>query len=285
MYDICAIAHITKDINTTPNEVKEMPGGTAFYFGLALQNLSINYKLITKLAKTDFHLLAQLNKSNVHAIPSVTSHFYENIYHDYSDHREQKVHSLAEPFNLSDIPNIRAAYFHLGPLSKYDTSLELMHHLKGFGKLSIDAQGLLRDIVDEKVIPCQWEQREEGLPLIDVIKVNEYEAETLTGETEMQKAAIKLAKYGIEEVVVTLGSNGSIVYFEKVSHHIPAYEPASITDATGCGDTYMAGYLFQRSKGKSVEESGKFGAAMATLKMEDFGPFKGTEDEVMKLIG
>ncbi len=284
MYDICAIAHITKDINTTPDEIKEMPGGTAYYFSIALQKLPVQYSLITKLALDDHHLLKELDESNVITIPSSMSHFYENIYLDYTDKREQKVHSLADSFELKDIPDIRATYFHLGPLSKYDTPLELIQYLKKFGLVSIDAQGLLRDIINHEVILCQWEHKELGLPLVDVIKVNEFEAEMLSGQSDLEKAAIQLSSYGITEVVLTLGSKGSMIYSQGKFHHIPAYTPATIKDATGCGDTYMAGYLFNRSKGGSIEDSGKFGAAMATLKMEDFGPFRGTATDVTKLI-
>ncbi len=284
MYDICSIAHITKDINTTPGQIKEMPGGTAYYFSIALQKLPVQYSLITKLAETDFHLLKELAESNVIACHSSTSHFYENIYRDYSDNRQQKVHSLAEPFELADIPDITATYFHLGPLSKYDISLELMTYLKKFGQLSIDAQGLLRDIVNHEVTLCKWELMELGLPLIDVIKVNEFESEMLSGYSDLENAAIQLSKFGIAEVVLTLGSKGSMIYNEGKFNHVPAYKPTIIKDATGCGDTYMAGYLYKRSKGASIEDSGKFGAAMATLKMEDSGPFRGGEAEIMDLV-
>jgi sugar/nucleoside kinase (ribokinase family) len=54
-----------------------------------------------------------------------------------------------------------------------------------------------------------------------------------------------------------------------------------IVDATGCGDTYMGGYLYQRVKGKNIQESGEFAAAIASLKMESPGPFRGTEQDVI----
>jgi sugar/nucleoside kinase (ribokinase family) len=40
------------------------------------------------------------------------------------------------------------------------------------------------------------------------------------------------------------------------------------TDTTGCGDTYMAGYLYQRIKRATPENAVQFGAALATLKIE-----------------
>lgn len=55
-------------------------------------------------------------------------------------------------------------------------------------------------------------------------------------------------------------------------------------DATGCGDTYVTGYLYMRNKGASYEEAGCFAAAMSTLKLEASGPFNGTEEDVWNVI-
>lgn len=85
-------------------------------------------------------------------------------------------------------------------------------------------------------------------------------------------------------MLLTLGDKGSIIYTEGVFHEIPALPPADLVDATGCGDTYMAGYLYKRSRGASYQESGTFAAAMCTLKLQDKGPFSGTEEDVEKLI-
>ena len=56
------------------------------------------------------------------------------------------------------------------------------------------------------------------------------------------------------------------------------------TDTTGCGDTYMAGYLYQRIKLATPENAGQFAAAMATLKIESPGPFTGTKADVLGLL-
>ena len=46
----------------------------------------------------------------------------------------------------------------------------------------------------------------------------------------------------------------------------------------------MLGYLYMRSKGASVEESGCFAAAMSTIKLEKSGPFSGTEEQAMQIV-
>ncbi|MDE7408105.1 MAG: ribokinase, partial [Muribaculaceae bacterium] len=57
-----------------------------------------------------------------------------------------------------------------------------------------------------------------------------------------------------------------------------------VVDATGCGDTYMTGYLYMRNKGASYLESGQFAAAMCTIKLGASGPFRGTEADVRAIM-
>ena len=89
----------------------------------------------------------------------------------------------------------------------------------------------------------------------------------------------------MKEAVVTLGSYGSLILVDGHFYEIPAYAPHEIVDATGCGDTYSAGYLYCRSQGESITEAGKFAAAMCTLKLEHSGPFDRNIDEVEKVMG
>jgi sugar/nucleoside kinase (ribokinase family) len=77
---------------------------------------------------------------------------------------------------------------------------------------------------------------------------------------------------------------GSVIYSGGIFYDIPAYLPENVIDATGCGDTYMAGYLYKRSKGEGIQASGQFAAGMASLKMESPGPFTGTEQQIIDRI-
>jgi sugar/nucleoside kinase (ribokinase family) len=153
------------------------------------------------------------------------------------------------------------------------------------GKVSLDAQGYLREVKDQKVLAIDWCDKRSALEYVHTLKVNEYEMAVLTGQDDVREAARTLASWGVKEVVITLGSMGSVIYCEQTFYTIPAYIPTtSVVDATGCGDTYMAGYLYQRIKGASIQEAGEFAAAMATLKIEGSGPFTGTKDDVLTLL-
>ena len=127
--------------------------------------------------------------------------------------------------------------------------------------------------------PVDWADKLEVLKFVDVLKANEMEMKVLTGTSDVYKAARLLNSWGVKEVLLTLGSMGSVLYDGENFTMIPAFK-AEVVDATGCGDTYMAGYLYKRAKGESVEEAARFAAAMATIKIEAFGPFTGTEEDV-----
>jgi len=110
------------------------------------------------------------------------------------------------------------------------------------------------------------------------------EAEILTGMSEVNRAAIKLASYGIDEVVITLGSKGSLIYSKNRFYSIPAFPVKKMADATGCGDTYMAGYIYKRLESSGIEEAGKFASAIATLKLQKFGPYSGSKVEIDRFL-
>ena len=136
----------------------------------------------------------------------------------------------------------------------------------------------------EQVYPTDWKDKREALKYIDILKVNEHEAEVLTGFKDFKQAALQLAEWGVKEVLLTLGSLGSIIYAEGTFYKIPAYPAKNVVDATGCGDTYSMGYLYMRNKGASYEEAGCFAAALSTIKLEKSGPFSGTEEQVWDII-
>ena len=165
-----------------------------------------------------------------------------------------------------------------------DILSDVIKYLHGRGMLSVDAQGFLRYVDGVNVYPCDWDWKIEALKYTDILKVNEFEIESLTGQTDPHRAAEQLAKWGVKEVMMTFGNYGSIIFANGNYYEIPAYTPAALVDATGCGDTYAAGYLYMRSLGAGYDEAGRFAAAMSTLKLEKTGPFDRTIDDIRAIM-
>lgn len=288
MNDICCIGHITLDKIVTPKQTTYMPGGTSYYFSHGIKHLKDkdNYKLVTALAPSEYKAVEEMRSAGiqVEVLPSKKTVYFENVYGENQDNRTQRVLAKADPFTVEELKNEEARIFHLGSLLSDDFSLDVVKLLSGKGILAVDAQGYLREVRGEKVFPVDWKDKREALKYIDILKVNEHEAEVLTGYKDAKQAALQLAEWGVKEVLLTLGSLGSLIYAEGVFHQIPAYPPKEVVDATGCGDTYAMGYLYMRNKGASYEEAGCFAAAMSTIKLEKSGPFSGTEEQVWNII-
>ena len=286
--DICCIGHITKDKNTTPRQTVYMSGGTSFYFAYGFNHLpdKVSFGLVTKLGSDDAAVVDKMRADGIDVLnfPSRHTVFFENIYGADQNDRTQKVRDKADPFTVDEMRGLDAGIYHLGSLLADDFSPEVVKYLSSKGRISIDAQGYLREVRGEDVYAVDWKDKRDILACTDIIKVNEHEMEVITGSSDPQTAARQLAEWGVKEVVVTLGSYGSLILAGGQFHSIPAYEPHEIVDATGCGDTYSAGYLYCRSQGEGFAESGRFAAAMCTLKLEHSGPFDRTADDVRRII-
>lgn len=286
MYDICCVGHITSDKVVNSHTTLYMPGGTALYFSSAFSQLNAKYLLVTALAEADFGYVRDLQQKNitVKAYPSPETVYFENIYGENQDDRTQNVLHKAAPFHSDQFNNIDANFFHLGPLLADDIPSELVQTLAAKARVSLDVQGFLREVKDKKVYATQWPQMAEVLPFIEILKADVAELQALTGCEDTIEGVKVVADLGVKEIIITNGSQGSVIYAGNESYTIPAYPPDEIIDATGCGDTYMAGYLFQRFKAAGVEEAGNFAAAMAGLKTAKTGPFTGNESDVLAFL-
>ncbi|TXH60875.1 MAG: ribokinase, partial [Bacteroidia bacterium] len=283
MHDLCCVGHITLDKVVTPKNTVHMPGGTSFYFSHAIRNLKdINYTLVTAIAESEMAVANDLQSKgiDVKVMPSKHSVYFENIYGENQDNRTQRVLAKADPFTVDYLEDIDARIYHLGSLLADDFSLDVIRFLSQKGLVSVDSQGYLREVREQNVYAVDWTEKKEALQYIHFLKANEHEMEVLTGYDDVAMAAKQLYDWGVKEVLITLGSMGSVIYDGTTFHMIPAYKPKEVVDATGCGDTYMTGYLYKRAKGAGIEESGRFAAAMSTLKIECLGPFKGTKEDI-----
>jgi sugar/nucleoside kinase (ribokinase family) len=288
MYDICCVGHITLDKVVTSKGTARMPGGTSFYFSNAICNMDLHYLLVTILGKQELHFVEDLREKGIVVdVAGLSPHsvFFENNYTEDTDHRTQRVLQLSDAFTLDQLSNISAKIFHLGPLLALDIPVEVIRMLSKKAKVSLDVQGYLRKVENRKVYSMDWPLKREALQYVDILKANEFEMEVLTGSNDVRKAAMILYDWGVREIVITLGKHGSVIYDGADFYEIPAYRPATdVVDATGCGDTYMAGFLYQRIKGAHFQHAGEFAAAMATVKIESYGPFTGTRNDVWQLL-
>ena len=288
MKDICCIGHITKDKIVTPHRVVYMAGGTSFYFAYAINQLpnDVSFSLVTSMDPTETEPAEKMRQAGIDVTLNASRNtvFFENIYGENQNERKQRVLAKADPFTIEQLEHVDAKVYHLGSLLSDDFSNEVVEYLAKKGKVSIDVQGYLREVRDEKVYPIDWKDKLKVLKNTYYLKVNEIEMETITGLKDAHEAAKLLHSWGVTEVIITLGSEGSLIYVDDTFYEIPAYAPHEVVDATGCGDTYSAGYLYQRTLGATPTEAGKFAAAMCTIKLEHNGPFNRSIADIHEII-
>jgi sugar/nucleoside kinase (ribokinase family) len=286
MVDICCVGHITSDKVVTSNSTMYMPGGTAYYFSFPFANLDVEYLLVTALAKAELRYVETLQQHGIEVQVQESKHTvcFENVYEENTDFRTQFVSQEADAFTEKALLDVEAKIFHLGPLLAGDISVSLIKALAAKGRVSMDVQGYLRLVKDGKVYGTDWPEKQKALAYVDILKADETELRTLTGVEDIREAAALVAEWGVKEVVITNGSHGSMIYSAGEFYPVPAFPPAHLVDATGCGDTYMAGYLYQRIKGADELQAGCFAAALATRKLESAGPFQGVLEDVLALL-
>ena len=288
MKKICCIGHITRDRIITPQQTIDMAGGTSFCMAHGMHHLSQDFpfQLVTKIGQESQEEVDHLRQMNIDVLSYSSPHsvFFENHYGLNSNQRTQRVLAKAAPFTIEEMEPLVAEVFHLGSLLADDFSPEIVKFLAQKGRISIDVQGYLREVRGEKVYAVDWKDMDAVLPYVDIVKLNEHEMYAIMHTNDPKIVAEKLASYGVREVIITLGSYGSLIYADKTCYEIPAYTPRKIVDATGCGDTYSTGYLYMRSQGATFQEAGRFASAMCTLKLEHNGPFEGSLKDIETLI-
>jgi fructokinase len=91
------------------------------------------------------------------------------------------------------------------------------------------------------------------IPLVDLLKVNEVELEILTGSADPDLGSQKLLALGPALCVVTLGPEGSFFRVAEGGEPVAPFRVKTV-DATGCGDAFVAGLIWQLIRGGDWQE-------------------------------
>ena len=197
--------------------------------------------------------------------------------YDKFGNRTQYVESLAPPILPDDFSDdhLDATIIHFSPLTLHDVDIECIRLSKSSGALvSLDVQGFIRDIdSSKKVIPRIWEERDEVLGLVDVVKLHESELIDIIDAKSELAAASYILSLGPRIVLITHDHRGSIVYTRDSQVEIPLVMAKTQVDTTGCGDTYAIGFLLEYMRSADVKRAGLFAATCSSFNVETLGPY------------
>ncbi len=209
------------------------------------------------------------------------------LVYDNKGDRTLEVLAVAEKITSKSIPEefLDSNFFLIGPILG-EVDFELIKYIRTSTSSTIflDPQGLVRSIgTDGKIIhKCDTDQFRKIAELVDFVKPNEHESETITGEANPMLALDQLHELGVKVPIVTLADRGSVLLDSGHVFHIPAFQTNAI-DPTGAGDTYAGSFIVEYDRTRSIVESALFASAAASIKVEQVGPdFHITQEEARR---
>jgi sugar/nucleoside kinase (ribokinase family) len=94
-------------------------------------------------------------------------------------------------------------------------------------------------------------------------------------ESVQSKMKFLFEKHKLQIICCTLGAQGSIAYDGKQFYQRDAYK-IDVTDTTGAGDVFQAGFLVALLRGKSIDEALQFANGVVALKCMHLGSQEGS---------
>ena len=189
----------------------------------------------------------------------------------------------AEDFNVRDTLftelNVIADFQPILPETYKDASYLFLANNSPVLQLSIIEQA-----TNPRLIVCDtmdfWineerEALEALLTRVDILILNDSEAQLLTGDSNLMRAAEMILRYGPQRVIIKKGEHGAISVTESSFFNAPAYPLTQIADPTGAGDSFAGGMMgYLASVGDTSEAAIRsamvYGAVVASFNIEDF---------------
>lgn len=182
-------------------------------------------------------------------------------------------------------------------ISGFDVTLETVAKIRKTTKalIFLDVHNIVLGI-DEKGrrFPQPWHNWKDWAKTSHIVQMNEEETKRAVGRQlkenqDFFNAALEIMKHGPSQIPITLGSRGSLIAYREKDDYYGAYLPAitlkRIVDTTGCGDNFIAGYLYGYLKYKNPIMASALGNTVAGLNCEYPGlmPLKGPEEAIERM--
>ena len=302
MKKICVVGSLNMDlvvnVETMPKkgqtliggDFKEVPGGKGANQAVAMARLGADVSMIGKVGTDGFGqtLLEALKNDNVN-----TSYIYKEegpsgVATITVDKNAENSIVVAPGANFAlgkeDIDkNIEAIKSSDIVVVQLETPLETINYTlkkaKELGKYTILNPAPAVNL-DDSIIKN-----------VDLLTPNETELEILSGvsincEDDILKASKIMIEKGVKELIVTLGSKGSLYINKEKNMFKKSYKVEAI-DTTAAGDSYTGALAVAFSKGKNIEEAMDFASKVGALCVTKEGAQSSlpTIDEVEKFRG
>lgn len=123
---------------------------------------------------------------------------------------------------------------------------------------------------------CVGRYRAEFLDLmrsgtVDIVFANREETLSLYETDDFDLALSRIAA-DCKLAAVTMSEEGAVILKGTERTYVPATAIRELTDTTGAGDLFAAGFLFGYTQGRSLEDCGHLGCLAAGIVIQQIGP-------------
>ena len=273
---VLVVGTVTLDTVETPSDrVEDVLGGSGVYAAVAANFFNNTVQLIGVIgadfpgAYTDFLETQGIDLQGLKRIDDGKSFRWGGRY--------------AKDFNVRD-----TLFTELNVVADFRPALPEAYKRTPYLFLANNSPVLQLSIIEQatnpKLIVCDtmdfWineerEALEALLARVDVLVLNDSEAQLFTGDSNLMRAARAILRYGPKRVIVKKGEHGAISVTESSFFSAPAYPLTQVTDPTGAGDSFAGGMMgYVASVGDTSEETIRramiYGAVIASFNIEDF---------------
>ena len=295
MSKLLVIGTVAFDAIETPfGKTDKILGGAGTYIGLSASNFEkVDTGLVSVVGEdfpqAHFDLLhsKNINTEGIEVVKGGKTFFWSGKYHDNMNKRDTLITEL----------NVLETFSPLVPDAYKDAEIVMLGNLHPLVQnaaleqmtttpklVVLDTMNFWMDIA----LP----ELKDLLKRVDVITINDEEAQQLSGEHSLVKAAAIINKMGPKHVIIKKGEHGALLFSEGKQFFAPALPLEEVFDPTGAGDTFAGGftgylasvedYSFENLKNAVI-----WGSNLASFTVEKFGTdsiAEATKEDVNKRL-
>jgi len=292
VFDIVSVGHLSIDSIFLPDRSTPFVvlGGSAAYASFAARCLGATVSVVSKVG-SDFPSaylwwLGQegIDLSGVVKAGTAQTTRFELKYSKNFSNRNLRLKNKAPPITLSNLPkSLKAKTIHIAPIAG-EIAYETVEKLRNCAELlSLDPQGLVRYFDEKGNVTSGSLADKRVLELVNIFKSSSDEIKAATDMSNLKSAIKAVHDYGVETVIVTLGTKGAVLSIKGTAYTIPAYKSEKVVDPTGAGDVFIGSFLAEYIRGENLLWCACVGSAAASLVVEALGPtFFGSKTEIYR---
>lgn len=249
------------------NKLNKQLGGTAGNIAYSLKLLGTD-PLILAPAGNDFEVYRQFfnkNKISTAGIP-----LYKNI-------------ATGSYFVVTDREDNQIGSFFIGA-NQYAKKLSIQKYRNGASLAVIaptDPEAMKKYVTECRTLGMPYvydpafqvgaftrEELQNGITAAQILIGNDYEIELIQEKLQISHEELRVM---VPIVITTLGSKGSIIETRREAVHVKPAKPRSISDPTGAGDAYRAGFIAGYLRKYDLLVCGQMGSVASAYTVEKYG--------------